>query len=36
VHELTGRDPADPADQLTLHVAALGAKLLGWPAQRAG
>jgi sugar diacid utilization regulator len=32
VRELTGRDPALPADALTLQVAVIGARLLGWPA----
>ena len=31
IHRLTGYDPSDPADWLTLHVAAVGARLLGWP-----
>jgi hypothetical protein len=31
VKELTGRDPAVPADALTLQVAVIGARLLGWP-----
>jgi sugar diacid utilization regulator len=31
VRELTGRDPAVPADALTLQVAVIGARLLGWP-----
>jgi sugar diacid utilization regulator len=30
--ELTGRDPARPADALVLQVAVVGAQLLGWPA----
>ena len=34
VRELTGYDPADPADQLPLMVAVTGAKLLDWPATR--
>jgi diguanylate cyclase with GGDEF domain/PucR-like helix-turn-helix protein len=33
VRELTGRDPADPAGALTLHVAVVGARLLDWPAR---
>ena len=33
VAELTGRDPARPADRLTLEVAVLGARLLRWPGQ---
>jgi sugar diacid utilization regulator len=32
IRELTGRDPADPAQELGLHVAVVGARLLGWPA----
>jgi sugar diacid utilization regulator len=32
VRELTGRNPAVPADALTLQVAVIGARLLGWPA----
>jgi len=32
VKALTGRDPADPADALTLQVAVIGARLLDWPA----
>jgi DNA-binding PucR family transcriptional regulator len=32
VRELTGRDPADPADALVLRVAVVGAQLLDWPA----
>jgi DNA-binding PucR family transcriptional regulator len=31
VEALTGYDPTDPVDQLSLRVAALGARLLGWP-----
>jgi sugar diacid utilization regulator len=31
IRELTGHDPARPDDRFTLHVALLGAKLLGWP-----
>jgi hypothetical protein len=31
VRELTGRDPAVPADALTLQVAVIGARLLDWP-----
>ncbi|MCW2526331.1 MAG: CdaR family transcriptional regulator [Pseudonocardiales bacterium] len=33
VRELTGRDPARADDRFALHVAVLGAKLLGWPGQ---
>ena len=32
IRALTGYDPADPADWLSLQVAATGARLLGWPA----
>jgi sugar diacid utilization regulator len=32
VKELTGKDPADPAQSLALHVAVIGARLLDWPA----
>jgi hypothetical protein len=31
VKSLSGFDPMEPADRFTLHAAALGAKLLGWP-----
>lgn len=31
VRTLTGYDPGDPADQLSLRVAASGAQLLSWP-----
>jgi sugar diacid utilization regulator len=31
VRTLTGSDPGDPADQLSLRVAASGAQLLSWP-----
>jgi sugar diacid utilization regulator len=31
VRTLTGYDPGDPADQLSLRVAVVGAQLLGWP-----
>jgi PucR C-terminal helix-turn-helix domain len=34
VKELTGRDPAHPADALALHVAVIGARVLDWPATR--
>ena len=33
IRALTGFDPLDPAHRFTLQTAALGAKLLGWPAQ---
>ncbi len=32
VRELTGQDPARPADALALQVAVIGARLLDWPA----
>jgi hypothetical protein len=32
VRDLTGRDPVQPADALTLQVAVIGARLLDWPA----
>ena len=32
VRGLTGYDPGDPADQLSLRVAVVGAQLLDWPA----
>jgi sugar diacid utilization regulator len=32
VRNLTGRDPGLPEDALTLQVAVIGARLLGWPA----
>jgi sugar diacid utilization regulator len=32
VKDLTGRDPAQPADALALHVAVIGAQVLDWPA----
>lgn len=32
IRELTGRDPAQPADALVLQVAVIGARLLEWPA----
>lgn len=35
IRALTGRDPADPAQQLALQVAVVGARLLGWPAAAA-
>src|SRR5215831_2540037 len=34
VKELTGRDPALPADALALQVAVIGARVLDWPATR--
>ncbi|MGY1719741.1 PucR family transcriptional regulator [Blastococcus sp. SYSU DS0552] len=33
IRELSGYDPADPADQLPLLVAVTGARLLDWPAR---
>jgi sugar diacid utilization regulator len=33
VKQLTGRDPAVPADALILQVAVIGARLLDWPAS---
>ena len=32
VAQLTGKDHSDPADALALHVGAIGARLLDWPA----
>lgn len=32
IEQLTGHDPARPADALTLQVAVIGARLLDWPA----
>jgi sugar diacid utilization regulator len=34
VKDLTGRDPARPADALALQVAVIGARMLDWPATR--
>jgi sugar diacid utilization regulator len=34
VRELTGHDPARADERFALHVAVLGAKLLGWPETR--
>jgi sugar diacid utilization regulator len=34
VRDLTGRDPAQPADALALQVAVIGARMLDWPATR--
>ena len=31
IAELTGRDPADPAQRFELQTAVTGARLLGWP-----
>ena len=31
IADLTGRDPADPAQRFELQTAVLGARLLGWP-----
>ena len=36
VKALTGKDPADPAQSLALHVAVIGARLLDWPATPLG
>jgi sugar diacid utilization regulator len=36
VRELTGRDPADPAQGLALRVAVIGARMLDWPAVPLG
>ncbi|MGW6867760.1 PucR family transcriptional regulator [Streptomyces sp. NPDC054901] len=33
IHRLTGSDPGDPVDRYTLQTAAIGARLLNWPAQ---
>ena len=33
IAELTGRDPADPAQRFELQTAVAGARLLGWPDQ---
>ncbi|GAA2499864.1 helix-turn-helix domain-containing protein [Streptomyces gobitricini] len=33
IRQLTGYDPADPDQRYTLQTAALGARLLGWPAE---
>lgn len=34
VRTLTGYDPSEPTDRFALHVAVLGAQLLGWPEHR--
>lgn len=34
VEALTGYDPGKPEDRFALHVAVLGAQLLGWPEHR--
>jgi sugar diacid utilization regulator len=34
VRTLTGYDPADATDRFAVHVAVLGAQLLGWPEHR--
>ena len=31
IETLTGSNPANPSDSLSLQIAALGARLLGWP-----
>lgn len=36
IRELTGYDPGDPRDQLSLHVAVVGARLIGWPSALRG
>ncbi|KIF07633.1 regulator [Streptomyces sp. RSD-27] len=36
IHSLTGHDPGDPAHRYTLQTAALGARLLNWPAEPLG
>ena len=33
VKDLTGNDPVDPTQQLALHMAVVGARLLDWPAD---
>ena len=33
VKDLTGHDPSDPSQQLALHMAVVGARLLNWPAE---
>lgn len=33
IHRLTGSDPADPLQRYTLQTAAIGARLLDWPAK---
>lgn len=33
IHQLTGANPADPADRYMLQTATIGARLLDWPAQ---
>ncbi|MET9503405.1 PucR family transcriptional regulator [Streptomyces sp. NPDC006259] len=33
IHTLTGADPTDPAHRYTLQTAAIGARLLDWPAR---
>lgn len=34
IASLTGHDPGDPAQRFALHVAVLGARLLGWPEHK--
>ncbi|MFD4015726.1 PucR family transcriptional regulator [Streptomyces sindenensis] len=34
IHQLTGSDPADPRHRYALQTAVIGARILGWPAQR--
>lgn len=36
IHTLTRHDPADPRHRYTLQTAAIGARLLGWPAGSSG
>jgi DNA-binding PucR family transcriptional regulator len=33
IADLTGHDSSDPTQRFSLHVAVLGARLLGWPEQ---
>ncbi|MFF9346804.1 PucR family transcriptional regulator [Streptomyces sp. NPDC014734] len=33
IHQLTGADPSDPMHRYTLQTAAIGARLLDWPAK---
>jgi len=34
IAELTGRNPADPAERFELQTAVIGARMLGWPQRR--
>ena len=36
IADLTGRDPADPAQRFELQTAVLGARLLNWPSTLTG